>query len=137
MESIEYLDFDAGELEIRGKGTVIAGAFPYGKYAVVKDRGVNRKETITGNAFSWQLARFRQAQAALEEDISNMLQEHFAQEIERANVHVLVGHSFAQQLGSLLGKAYRLYLPPVDPNRPVTPYKPIVAQAIEQELPEM
>ena len=119
-----------GSLELRQRGgsRLIAGSFPYGRTATVKDRGRVRKETFRQGAFSWQLQEFarvtRELNAALGEigdelnsrgddaDLETRANgseriSELRQELERRNIHILSGHSFDRPLGSLNGTARR------------------------------
>ena len=102
----------AGELEIRARGDsrVLAGRFPYSKgvgrgMATVGDRGRVRKERIAGDAFGWQINEFAKVQkqlaAAIDDSRDQAQIELLRQELERRNVHVLVGHSYDRPLGDL------------------------------------
>ena len=100
-------------LELRQDGEngpqILAGSFPYGQQATVKDRGKVRKEIIGPNAFSWQLMEFAKLQRQMGETISKAVNDHFAQariqmlqeQLERRNVNILAGHSFDAPLGDM------------------------------------
>ncbi len=108
-----YLILD-GELEIRARGSsrILSGKFPYGKTATVRDRGRVRKERINSRAFGWQVRRFQELQKELarviEEGIEKAQREIIEEQLERANVHVLSGHSFDKPLGDMLRKTARV-----------------------------
>ena len=46
------------EIRQRGGGRSLAGSFPYGRTATVRDRGRVRKETFRLGAFIWQIRAF-------------------------------------------------------------------------------
>ena len=103
---VEFPVFD-GSLEVRAKGggRVLAGVFPYGRQATVRDRGRVRKERIGPDAFGWQIERFNGLQAelarAMQGTVDRARLELLEEQLERANVHVLSGHSFDRPLGDL------------------------------------
>lgn len=97
-----------GDLEIRarGGGRSMVGRFPYNRTATVRDRGKRRKERVRSRAFGWQLKRFEQLQNEMADAIKNGVaqaqREILEEQLERANVHVLSGHSFDKPLGDML-----------------------------------
>ena len=99
------------ELEVRAGGRKLAGSFPYGATAVVKDRGRVRKERFRSGAFSWQIREFDRLQAQLATEISRDIadaQIHvIREELARRNVDLPRGHSFDKPLGSLLSGSLR------------------------------
>ena len=104
---MEFFAGLAGELEIRARGSrrTLAGRFPYGKTATVRDRGRTRKERINAGAFDWQLQEFGALQselAALADDVANQVRRDvLLEQLERRNVHVLSGHDFNRPLGDM------------------------------------
>ena len=103
------MHFFDGEIEIRrrGGGSVLSGAFRYGRTATISDRGRVRKERIAGRAFGWQMRRFQELQDELAQSLAESAQEAqriaaIRQELERRNVHILAGHDFNRPLGSML-----------------------------------
>ena len=96
-----------GELEVRAKGDfkILVGSFPYGRQATVMDRGRVRKERIGPDAFGWQIERFQGLQAemaqVMEGAVDQARRELLEEQLERANVHVLSGHSFDRPLGDM------------------------------------
>ncbi len=103
-----------GTLEIRQRGgaRVLAGAFPYGKIATVRDRGRTRKERVRSRAFGWQLQEFARVQAqmaqAISEGAAEGIRDAMADALARRNVHVLAGHDFNKPLGSMLAGTARV-----------------------------
>ena len=103
-----------GELEIRARGDrrTLSGVFPYNKTATVRDRGKRRKERVRSRAFGWQLRRFQELQEELAQVIKGGVEqtqrEIIEEQLERANVHVLSGHSFDKPLGDMLKGTARL-----------------------------
>ena len=107
-----------------GGSRLLAGSFPYGRTATVKDRGRVRKETFRQGAFSWQLREFarvtQELNAALGEIGEDLISRddgggletrrangserisELRQDLERRNIHILSGHSFDRPLGSLI-----------------------------------
>ena len=102
--------FDA-DLEVRakaaGQGRTLSGRFPYGRMATVKDRGRVRKERFAPRAFSFQLDAFAEAKKALDASIKARAAPRVVSElkeaVERRNVNLLSGHSFAMPLAALAG----------------------------------
>ena len=93
----------------------MSGVFKYGRTAVRSDRGRVRKERIGGQpghggAFDYAVERWNEAQrqfnAGIQETIDRGLKEIAAerdrieQELDRANIFILDGHSFDRPLGS-------------------------------------
>ena len=103
-----------GGLEFRKRGSfaVLAGSFPYGRQATIRDRGRIRKERIKGNAFAWQLEEFKMLQAELGQAIESAVDKARIQILEeqlsRRNVHVLSGHSYDKPLGDLKNGTARI-----------------------------
>ena len=68
-----------GLLELRHDGRMLRGRFPYGKTAVIADRGKVRKETFSIGAFRYSI---QEAKA------------------KRARIDLLEGHSFDRSLAN-------------------------------------
>jgi len=112
-DHLETFDgFHGVELEVRARGRrrSLRGRFPYSpgagrRMATVRDRGRVRKERIAPDAFGWQIREFERVQAELarviEESVDQARTELLRQELERRNVHVLVGHDYGKPLGDL------------------------------------
>lgn len=102
----DYLVLD-GELEIRARGNrrTLAGVFPYGKTATIRDRGKVRKERIGSRAFGWQVRRFQSLQeelsSVIEQGIDKARIELLEEQLERANIHILSGHTYDKPLGDM------------------------------------
>ena len=96
-----------GALEVRqvDGATVLAGSMPYNQTATVADRGTRRKERLGSDAMGWQVKKFAEVQAemnrALATTIDRARLELLEEQLERANVNVLVGHDFGKPLGDL------------------------------------
>ena len=102
------IDLVGGDLRIRagpGGFRVLVGTFPYGRVATVKAGGRVRKETINGDAFGWQINRFKE----LNEEMTAMFNTTFdrarmeilEEQLERRNIHILRGHNYDQPLGDM------------------------------------
>ena len=97
-----------GELEIRARGDtrVLSGRFPYNKQATVRSSGKVRKEKINSRAFGWQLQRFQELQEEMAtmigDTVDEVRKELLEEQLERANVHILSGHSYSKPLGDML-----------------------------------
>lgn len=103
-----------GELEVRKRGSFysLGGRFPYSSgragstrgTATTRDRGRVRKERMGPDALGWQVHEFQRVQGEIANAIGDAIKtEALRQELERRNVHVLVGHDFNKPLGSMLG----------------------------------
>ena len=103
---MDFPVFDA-ELEIRARGDkrVLSGKFPYNKTATIRDRGKVRKERIGKRAFGWQIKRFQELQDELStmigDTVDQVRKELLEEQLERANVHILSGHSYSKPLGDM------------------------------------
>lgn len=90
MESAPVRDLEhgdlwfPGELEIRQRGRILAGSFPYGRTATRSDRGRVRKERFSKRAF------------------------RFALRDPRREINLLFGHSFDRPLASRSAGTLRL-----------------------------
>ena len=110
---MDHLVFE-GELEIRARGNrrTLTGAFPYNKQATVRDRGRVRKERVRSRAFGWQIRRFQELQdelaQAIKEGVEQARREILEEQLERANVHILSGHSYDKPLGDMKRGTARL-----------------------------
>ena len=102
----EHLAFIA-DLEIRqvDGANVLRGSMAYGQTATISNRGRVRKERLGPNAMGWQMARFAEVQAEMTANIGRTIdrarREILEEQLERRNVHVLVGHDFGKPLGDL------------------------------------
>ena len=102
------------ELEVRKRGTFksLRGSFPYGREAVVSDRGRTRKERFRSGAFGWQMREF----AKLQEELAGMIQKSFDEarrrvienELARRNVDLLRGHNFDRPIASMLSGSLKV-----------------------------
>ena len=96
-----------GSLEVRqvDGATVLAGRMKYGQTATVSDRGRRRKERLGPDSMGYQIKRFAELQAEMQTMLSRTVNrarlELLEEQLERANVHVLAGHSFDKPLGDL------------------------------------
>ena len=103
---MEHLILD-GQLEIRARGDrrTLTGMFPYNKQATVRSSGKVRKEKINSRAFGWQLQRFNELQEEMAtmigDTVDQVRKELLEEQLERANVHILSGHSYSKPLGDL------------------------------------
>ena len=99
------------ELELREDGRRLTGRFPYSqgpgdRMATVANRGRTRKERISGDAFGYQIRRFKEVQqqySQVAQDALDTRPRHalLNRNLERRNVHILSGHDFDRPLGSM------------------------------------
>lgn len=100
------------ELEVRARGRKLFGSFPYGREAVVRDRGRVRKERFRAGAFGWQIRAF----AELQKEMGQVIKESFEkarlevlrEELARRNVDLLRGHNFDRPIASLVAGSLKL-----------------------------
>lgn len=84
------------------RGVRLGGLFRYGDVATLRSRGRQRKEVFAPGAFEFSVNRAEIARKALELAKGSALPEA-RQEMQRANIHVLSGHSYDRPLGSVAG----------------------------------
>ena len=99
----DYFSYPLEDLEIRQSGRnrrTLSGIFRYGKTAVRSDRGRVRKERIGPNAFDYSVKKWAEIQKKfsdiIDEGLSQIAAERdrIEQELDRAAIHLLQGHSF-------------------------------------------
>lgn len=107
-----------GSLEVRQDGRdgmTLHGHFPYGRTATIANRGRRRKERLNRGSFQYQIDRHLKARQSLKDAEQELAaartdaQKRAAraalsdarQELERSDIHVLVGHDFNRVLGSM------------------------------------
>ena len=100
------------EVRARGRKRTLRGSFPYGKEAVVSDRGRVRKERFNAGAFSWQLREFAKLQAEIPKVIAKAADEARRQilenELARRNVDLLRGHNYDRPIASMLSGSLKV-----------------------------
>ena len=103
-----------GTLEIRqdGGASVLRGSMKYGQTATISNAGKTRKERISGNAFSWQLAKFQELQnelsAVMQGAFDRYQVEALQEQLMRRNTNILVGHDWDKPLGDRLSGTARV-----------------------------
>ena len=95
--------YAASGVEVRARGRGLSGEFRYDRDRVTRDRGTRRKTRVSSGAFSWQIERFAELQAELNESIAEAIEGAAAEAVrDRAReVQLLAGRSYDAPLASL------------------------------------
>ena len=95
--------YPASGVEVRRRGRGLSGEYRYNTDRVTRDRGRRRKVRVSSGAFSWQMERFAELQAELNESIAEAIESGAADAVrDRAReVQLLAGRSYEQPLASL------------------------------------